>query len=397
MSLDDTQSPFDEIIERRGTRSLKWDEMERFCGVSPEDGLAMWVADSDFRAAPPLLDALRRRLEDGILAYQGSRHDYTDAICWWLENRHGWTVDPGWIIPLHGLGNALSMAIDVFTAPGDGVVIFSPVYHEFATKIRKVGRQVVECPLVNLDGRYQFDFDAYDAQMTGNEKLILLSSPHNPGGRVWTADELRGLAAFAQRHDLILVSDEVHQDLVYPGSQHLPMAVAAPEIIERLVTLVAASKTFNTAGLRIGNALIEHAPLRKRFNDRVDALSLQPNVIGMDLTAAAYSPAGAEWVDAQVAYLDGNRRILDGALDAIPGVRSMPLEATFLGWVDFSGTGMDDAEIARRVEQDARIAVNRGPQFGTGGSGFLRFNFATARARVEEAAARLKLAFGDLQ
>jgi len=188
----------------------------------------------------------------------------------------------------------------------------------------------------------------------------------------------------------------VHQDLVFPGHRHIPTAVAAPEAVSRLVTLAAASKTFNVAGMRVGNTIIEDPALLRRFKQRCLALGLQPNALGLEMTTAAYSPQGAEWVDAQVAYLDRNRDLLDATLNAIPGVVSMPLESTFLAWADFAGAGLDMAEVTERVERRARIAVNRGASFGTGGESFLRFNFATRRSVVEEAASRLSDAFADL-
>ncbi|VAW03911.1 Bifunctional PLP-dependent enzyme with beta-cystathionase and maltose regulon repressor activities [hydrothermal vent metagenome] len=388
---------FDEIINRRGTHSEKWDLLEKYYGLTGDDALAMWVADSDFRTAPVVADVVRRKAEHGVYGYFSEASDYRAATRWWLKNRHGWTIEPEWIIPLHGLGNALAMTIDVYTQPGDGVIVFSPVYHAFASKIRNAGRQVVECPLVNEGGRYTLDFDAYDALMTGNEKLILWCSPHNPGGRVWSVDELRGLAEFAERHDLVIVSDEVHQDLVYPGHTHVPQAVATPDICSRLVTLMAASKTFNIAGMRVGNVIIEDNALRTAMKRRVLALGLQPNAMGLEMTTAAYSAEGAVWVDEQVTYLDGNRQLFDAAINNIPGLASMPLEATYLAWVDFESTGMDRAEFTRRVQEDARIAVNHGPAFGSGGDNFLRFNLATPRAHVEEAVSRLKDAFSDLQ
>nr|MCU0856644.1 aminotransferase class I/II-fold pyridoxal phosphate-dependent enzyme [Paracoccaceae bacterium] len=212
-----------------------------------------------------------------------------------------------------------------------------------------------------------------------------------------TAAELRGVADFARRHDLILVSDEIHHDLVFPGHRHIPMTLAAPDIADRLVMMTATTKTFNIAGSHIGNVIVPDPALRAAFAGRMAALGISPNSFGLFMATAAYSPEGAAWVDALVAYLDGNRRVFDAGVNAIPGLRSMALEATYLSWVDFSGTGMAPGEFTRRVEKDARIAANHGPTFGTGGESFLRFNIATPRARVEEAVARLQAAFADLQ
>ena len=202
---------------------------------------------------------------------------------------------------------------------------------------------------------------------------------------------------FAERNDLLLVSDEIHHDLVFPGVRHTVMANAAPEIADRLVMLTAASKTFNIAGAHLGNVIIPDQGLRATFAARMAGLGISPNAFGLHMVTAAYSPAGAAWVDALVAYLDANRRAFDAAITAIPGLRSTRLEATYLAWVDFSGTGMDRDEFTARVQRDARIAVNHGPTFGLGGDSFLRFNLGTPRARIEEACDRLKAAFSDLQ
>jgi cystathionine beta-lyase len=389
---------FDTPIDRRGTGCNKWDDMETLFGVPAEDGLAMWVADMDFRSPDVVRRAMQELLDTGIFGYAGKdRTAYTDAICWWMRTRHGWEVDPAAILATHGIMNGVALAIDLFSAPGDGVVLFTPVYHAFGKAIREAGREVVSCPLALQDGRYGFDFDAYDAQMTGREKILILCSPHNPGGRVWSRAELQGVADFARRHDLLLLSDEIHQDLVFPGHSHIPMARACPEISDRLIMLNSTTKTFNQAGMHSGNVIIEDAALRARFEARMRALYITTELFQYVMPTAAYTPEGAAWVDGLMAYLDGNRRAFDAGLNAIPGVRSMPLEATYLSWVDFSGTGMDTAEIERRVIEQARIAPNKGASFGPGGESFVRFNIATQRARVDEAVARLQEAFADLQ
>ncbi|MQQ08654.1 putative C-S lyase [Epibacterium sp. SM1979] len=388
---------FDELIDRRGTFCNKWDAMERIYGVPSDEGLAMWVADSDFKIADVISDRLRSVLDEGILGYVDAEAPYRDAIQWWMKTRHGWDLETDAIFTTTGLVNGVGMCLDTFTQPGDGVVLFTPVYHAFAKVIRNAGRAVVECEMRVSDGLYTLDFDAYDAQMTGTEKMVILCSPHNPGGRVWTQDELRAVADFAKRHDLMLVSDEIHQDLVFDGHTHIPMPNAAPDIVDRLLMLTAPSKTFNIAGLHTGQVIIPDPDLRARFKARMLALSLAPNSLGQFATAAAYSPEGAKWADAQLAYIDGNRQIFDAAMAEIPGLSSMKLQSTYLAWVDFAGTGMAREEFTSRVEQGAKIAANHGTTFGTGGESFLRFNLATQRSRVEDACARLKTAFGDLQ
>jgi cystathionine beta-lyase len=387
---------FDEIIDRRGTHCAKWDKMEPIYGVPADTGIAMWVADMDFRPPAVVQNALQDMLDHGVYGYFGDDSKYLAAIQWWMENRHGWKVDKDWIFTTHGLVNGAAMCIDAFTKPGDGVVLFTPVYHAFARIISAADRKVVECEMVNNDGRYELDFDAYDAQMTGNEKLLVFCSPHNPGGRVWTKDELAQVAAFAKRHDLVLVSDEIHHDLVFPGTTHTAMALI-DDVQDRLVMMTATTKTFNIAGSHSGNVIIPDPKLRALFAARMNAMGLSPNSFGLVMATAAYSPEGAAWVDELVAYLNDNRRIFDATINAIPGLKSMPLESTYLAWVDFEGTGMDRSEFTKRVEETAAIAANHGPTFGKGGETFMRFNIATPRARVEEACNRLRDAFSDLQ
>ena len=334
--------------------------------------------------------------DHGVYGYYGDETAYRAAIQWWMETRHGWEVNPDHIFTTHGLVNGTAMCIDAFTSTGDGVVLFTPVYHAFAKVIKAAGREVVECEMVNTDGRYEMDFDAYDAQMTGKETMLILCSPHNPGGRVWTKGELQAVAAFAKRHDLILVSDEIHHDLVFSGHTHIPMA-NLPGIEDRLVMMTATTKTFNIAGSHSGNVIIADADLRARFAARMAAMGLSPNSFGLFMATAAYSPEGAAWVDELVEYLDTNRKIFDAGINAIPGLASMQMESTYLAWVDFSGTGMSREEFTNRTQDIAKIAANHGPTFGTGGEDFLRFNIAAPRAVVEDAVARMQAAFSDLQ
>ncbi len=370
--------------------------MQTLYGVSPDEGLSMWVADMEFRPPSCVQDALQAMLDHGIYGYFGDDSAYKGAIRWWLDNRHGWQVDPDWIFTTHGLVNGTAMCLDAFTKEGDGIVLFTPVYHAFAKVIRASNRDLVQCEMPIVDGQYVLDFDAWDAQMTGHEKMLVLCSPHNPGGRVWTKAELEGVAEFARRHDLILVSDEIHADLLMPGQRHTPMALI-DGIADRLVMMTAGTKTFNIAGAHVGNVIIPDPALRARFGARMMALGMSPNSFGLHMVTAAYSPAGAAWVDELCAYLAGNAKVFDDGINAIPGLRSMALQSTYLAWADFAGTGMTREEFTTRVEHGAKIAANHGPTFGTGGDTFLRFNIAAPRSTIEDAVARMQKAFGDLQ
>lgn len=388
---------FDEQIDRRGTHASKWDNMEKFSGVSADDGIAMWVADMDFRAADCIQDAIRAKTENGIYGYFGDFSEYHAAINWWMENRHDWSVDPSWIFTTHGLCNGLGLLLQTFTEPGDRVALFSPVYHAFERVITSANRNAIPLELDDRSGRYEMDFDKYDAQMTGQEKMLILCSPHNPGGRIWTASELKQVAEFCERHDLLLVADEIHHDLIMPGHQHISMPVAAPEIAHRLIMMTAASKTFNTAGVHSGNVIIPDSTLRRKFAGTMAAFAISNSDFGTIMTTAAYSVAGAAWVDELRKYLDGNRIAFENGIRAIPGLSIMPLEATYLTWVNFAGTGMDMEEVNRRVLGDAKVVPNQGYTFGKGGESYLRFNIGTQRANVTEAVERLQSAFSDLQ
>ena len=387
---------FDTPIDRRNTHCVKWDSMESLYGVSPSDGIAMWVADMEFRAPECIQRAIQDMKDHGVYGYFGDESAYRSAIQWWMSERHNWQIDPSWIFTTHGLVNGTAMCVDAYTSAGDGVVLFTPVYHAFARVIHAANRKVVECELVNSNGRYEFDFDAYDAQMTGNERMVILCSPHNPGGRVWTKAELQAVAAFAKRHELILVSDEIHHDLTMPGHTHIPMS-HIEGISDRLIMMTATTKTFNIAGSHSGNVIIEDPDLRARFAGRMAALGLSPNSFGLFMATAAYTSEGAAWVDDLCSYLDGNRKVFDAGINAIPGLASMELESTYLSWVDFSGTGMARTEFTDRVQKNAKLAVNHGPTFGKGGEDFLRFNIAAPRAQIVEAVERMQRAFSDLQ
>ena len=388
---------FDEVIDRRGTHSSKWDSMEELYGVSPDSGLSMWVADMDFRAPKIIQEKLHEINSHGIYGYYGDYKEYNNSIKWWMKNRHNWEIDTSWIFTTHGLVNGTGLCIDAFTKPGDGIILFTPVYYQFSNLVEAARRKVVECPLKLIDNHYHFDFVAYERNLSGDEKMVILCSPHNPGGRVWTKNELQEVAKFAKKHDLVLVSDEIHHDLVYPNKSHTVMPIANPSVCDRLVMMTATTKTFNIAGAHSGNVIISNPNLRQKFSQRIKALGISPNSFGLFMATAAYSPEGAQWLDELLHYIDGNRVIFDKEVNKIPGLSSMPLEGTYLAWVDFSGTGMEEEEFIYRVQEKAKIAVNHGSTFGTGGEKFLRFNLATPRTLVVEATKRLKDAFSDLQ
>ncbi|WP_162653209.1 MalY/PatB family protein [Lentilitoribacter sp. Alg239-R112] len=384
---------FDEVISRIGTHSEKWDSMETVFGVSPHAGIAMWVADMDFRPPKCVSDAVKNMQEHGIFGYFGDDSDYKAAIKWWMKEVHGWDIEPNWVFTTHGLVNGTSICVDTFTKVGDAVVLFTPVYHAFARVIEAADRSVTECPLVIENGRYVFDFEAYEKLLTGKETMLILCSPHNPGGTVWMRQELEALAEFAKKHDLIIVSDEIHHDLIMPGQMHIPMGNIKKDITDRLVMMTAPTKTFNIAGCHTGNVIIEDPKLRSKFGKRMKALGISGNAFGMMMTEAAYSPEGAYWVTSLMKYIDENARVFDEAIMDIDGAVSMGLQSTYLAWVDFSGTGLAPEDVIERVQEGAEIAASHGATFGTGGETYLRFNIGMPRVQLVDAITRLKKAF----
>ena len=387
---------FDAVINRVGTHSSKWDNMQAKYGVSPETGIAMWVADMDFTPPPAVNDVVRQAATHGIHGYFGDDADYRHALISWMQRRHNWHVQSNWIINVHGLGNAIGICLQALSTTGDGVIIFSPVYHAFARIIKVNGRQVIESPLVQRDGRYHMDLNHLESQLTGNEKILLFCSPHNPGGRLWEKQELTALAAFCDKYNLILISDEVHNDLVFAPAKHNVLANAVPDISHRLVTLVATTKTFNLAGAMIGSIVTADGHLREKILSVAAAYGTSFNRLGMMMTETAWR-TGDSWLDALLVYLAENRRIFQDGVNQISGVKAMSLDATYLCWVDFKDTGMISKEFIRRVQSNAEIAANHGASFGTGGESFLRFNIACRRALVYDAVARLQQAFADLK
>jgi cysteine-S-conjugate beta-lyase len=385
---------FDEVIERRGTHCSKVDMLEARFGITDRDVIAMTVADMDFRSPPAVNEVLRRLADEGVHGYFGDASAMNRAVIDWLTTRHGWTPDPDWIGTAQGLVSAIGLCIQAFTEPHQGVVVFSPVYHMFGHIIRATGRPLIESELRVVQGRHEMDLERLAEELPADARMVLLCSPHNPGGRVWSPEELRALAAFCIERDLILVSDEIHHDLVFEGARHTVTAKAAPEVMDRLATLVAPSKTFNVAGAQVGFTIISNPELRRRLARVNAAAGLgSPNRMGAFMATAAYAE-GAGWLDALLPYLQENRDLLNHALARrIPGARPMALKATYLAWVDFRELGLSSDELFRRSVERGRVVPHKGSIFGKGGEGWLRLNFAMPRPVLEQAIDGLAEAF----
>ncbi len=390
------QFDFDTPLPLRGKHTSKYDNIARNFGFDDPDAIAMWVADMDFKAAPAILDAMRAEIDWGYCGYFGNTRPVDEAVARWLKDRHGYEIEPSSVRYTHGVISGYGDIIATYSKPGDGIIVFSPVYHAFYRQVEAMGRIVVESPLVIEDGRFTMDLDGLAASLKGHEKIVTLCSPHNPGGRIWTTEELRALVAFCVTHDLILISDEIHMDLTFPGATFVPTLVAAPEHADRIAVLTAASKAFNVAGAETGIAIYPDAAMRKRMSQTILDRESSPNRYGMVMIKAAYT-GGHDWMDATQAYLAENFRIFADRMEAIPGVSVMQMDATYLSWVDFSGLGMDDSELLRRSVRDAKVIPSPGAQFGGGGSGHMRYNVALPRATMLKAIERLEAAFNDVQ
>jgi cystathionine beta-lyase len=388
---------FDRVIERRGTHASKWDNMQKLSGLDPANGLPMWVADMDFAAPPGVVEALGEFVARGTYGYYADTGTWAEALGAWVAKRHGWTVQPEWVSPTPGIVSGLGLIIQALSEPGDEIVVFPPAYHAFRRIITANDRKILDARLEERQGRYHMDLDGLSEAIGERTRIVFFCSPHNPGGTVWKPEEIRALAMFCTERDLILVSDEIHCDLVFVGATHTPTIVAAPEVADRLITCVAATKTFNLAGAHVGAAVTSNPELKARLDKRIAASGLGSyNAFGMIATEAAWRTGGV-WLDALLPYLAQNRDVLHAGIErAVPGARAMPLAATYLAWVDFAGTGLAPDDVQRRVKDDAQIFASPGPQFGPGGENRLRFNFATPRGRVEEAVKRLEKAFGDI-
>ncbi|WP_027182808.1 MalY/PatB family protein [Desulfovibrio inopinatus] len=389
---------FDTVIDRRGTHCEKWDGMEERFGVSPDTGLAMWVADMEFRPPPEVIQALAKAIDHGIFGYYGNDIDYPLAVAGWMNRRHKWRIDPEWILTSPGIVSGASLIIQALCKPGDAVVLMPPLYPPFYGAVTRNGCRVLECPLVIENGRYQMNLDYLIQCLQANPaaRLLVLCSPHNPGGRVWTESELKSLAEICLDFNLLILSDEIHHDIVFPEHVHTPIATLGPAVAERTVTCTSATKTFNLAGTMTGNIIASNPILHREIFRQLARCGLYtPNMFGPLAAVAAYTH-GAPWLDALLPYLKSNRDLVDSTVaEHLPGVTSMPLDGTYLSWLDFSGTGLPMEDVQRRITNQAGLALNVGATFGTGGETYMRFNFACPKSMLNQALDRLVAAFAN--
>ncbi|MGG3456077.1 MalY/PatB family protein [Paenibacillus rhizolycopersici] len=378
---------FDERLPRRGTYSEKWDLGRELFG--DPDVLPLWVADMDFRCAPAIVEAVTERAKHGIYGYTSRPKEYLDAITGWMERRHGWKVDASWLTDTPGVVPALGVAVQVLTEPGDQVILQSPVYNPFYDVIRNNGREIAENPLILENGHYRMDYVQLESLMQSGAKLMLLCSPHNPGGRVWTLEELERLGELCLKYGVKVVSDEIHGDLVFADHRHVPFASLSEAHAGITITCAAPSKTFNIPGLSTAYTLISNVAIRKSFAERIKTLAIGSlNYFGPSATIAAYTQS-EDWLDAVLDYIRANRDFAIAYLAThLPAAAPILSEGTYLLWVDCRALGWDKAQIKQMMYKEAKIAFTEGSVYGQNGEGFLRINLACPRSLLQEALER---------
>ena len=371
---------FDTIIPRRGTSAVKWDARPPF--EADTDGMIpLWVADMDFKAAPFIMDALRKRLEHGVFGYVTVPDSYYEAVRRWFSRRHGWNLEKEWILYTTGVVPALSVVVKALSKPGEKVIIQSPVYNCFFSSVRNSGSEILDVPLIYHDGTYGFDFEGLErACADPKATLMLLCNPHNPAGRVWTREELARVGEIARRHGVAVVSDEIHCESVMPGYHYTPFGSVSPEDQANCVTLCSPSKSFNIAGLHIANIVTPNAEWRRLIDRVINVYELcDVNPFGVVALEAAYSEEGDGWLEELNQYIYDNYLLLK---EKLSDYHVCKLEGTYLPWVDVSSLGVPSEKIEETLLRDYKVWVNAGTMYGT--EGFIRINLATPRSLLAE-------------
>lgn len=387
---------FDQVIERKNTNSLKYDFAAR--RGMPEDVLPLWVADMDFKTAEPILEAIRQRVDHGIFGYTEVLEDYFEPLKAWMKKRHHWDVEQRWLIKTPGVVYALAMAVQAFTESGDGVLIQQPVYYPFREVIEANGREVVDNTLrLGADEIYHIDFNDFEEKIIKYQvKLFLLCSPHNPVGRVWSREELLEIARICLKHHVLVVSDEIHHDIVFAGHKHFVFADICPEIKDQVIVCTSPSKTFNIAGLQISNIFIPNQGIRQRFRRRINAAGYsQLNAVGLTACAAAYGQ-GEDWLNGVLTYIQTNIDYLRNFLkERIPKVKPVEPQGTYLVWLDLRGLGVSAEKLDHIIINKARLWLDAGSIFGAAGEGFQRINAACPQSILSKALKQMEKAFMD--
>lgn len=383
------QYNFDQIIDRRGTDALKIDAVPTIWGR--DDLMPLWVADMDFATPPFIMEAMRRRLDHEVIGYTVRTPQWAPSIVAWQQSRYGWAIQSEWLNFVPGIVPGIAFVISCFTEPGDAILIQPPVYHPYIHVPTNLGRTLRRNRLDLVNGQYQIDFERFERDVRGC-KLFLLCHPHNPGGRVWSEEELRRIAEICHREGVIVVSDEIHADLTLPPYRHVPFAKVSAEAADCSITLMSPSKAFNMAGLTSSYSVISNEALREKFHRHLEHSELNlGHAFAFISVAAAYSH-GTEWLDQMLAYVQGNIDYMEQYLaTSLPQVGMIRPQASYLVFLDFRKLGLSQAELNKLIVDKARLALNDGAMFE--GDGFMRLNAASPRSVIEEAMRRLTLIF----
>lgn len=382
---------FDELVDRTNTNCIKYDGRQMFFGT--EDVLPLWVADMDFKTPDFIINALKERLEHEVLGYTFRDDSYAESITNWLEKRHAWKVEKEWLSFSPGVVAGLTLAIEAFSKPGDEVIVQPPVYFPFFDSVKGTGRKMVENPLKLENGRYTFDLEDLKQKITPETKLLLLCNPQNPGGMVWTREELEALTAICLENKVLVISDEIHSDLVFEGHKHIPLPTISEEVAQSCVVCMAGSKTFNIAGLTTSFVVIPNKRLLARYERELKVPHLHMgNIFGSVALETAYRE-GEAWLEQMLVYLQENMQLVRTYLkENLPQVVPMEPEATYLVWLDFNALGLSDEDLNERLLK-AGVGLNRGVQFGKQGSGYMRINIGCQRSTLLQALECIKAAF----
>lgn len=387
---------FDKVVNRRGTCCAKWDGHGHM-GIPPE-AIPLWVADMDFEVLPQVTEAIKGRIAHEIYGYSLPSDSYYQSIQDWMRRRYHWAIEKDWILTVPGVVPAINLAIHAFTGVGDAILIQPPVYPPFANAVIGNGRKLVKNPLIRKEGGYEIDFQDFKKKIVENGvKLFILCSPHNPVGRVWTPGELKQMGDICRQHNVLIVSDEIHQDLTFPGIRHYPLPTVDSVYNDLTIVCTAPSKTFNVAGLQTSNIIIANPGLRKKFQASAMCWGLSKvNALGLVACEAAYTH-GDRWLDEAMAYIAGNKDFVREFLKTrLPQIRMAEPQGLYLLWLDCNGLGLTPEELERFLVNKACLWLNQGYTFGEEGKGFVRLNTACPRSLLGTALEKLEQAIGDI-
>jgi len=381
---------FDEIVDRKNTDSHRWNLVNNLW--EDKDGLPLSTADMDFKSPKEIIDAIKQRAEHGVFGYATIPDTYYEAVINWVKKRHNWEIKKEWIICTSGVVPALNTAILAFTDPGDSILIQTPVYPPFFSIIKSNNRNLIANQLIYNDSRYLIDFDTLEKQLSAGVKMMILCSPHNPIGRVWSYEELKLIIELCVKNNVLIVSDEIHSDIVYSKTKHIPLSSFSEEIANNSITCISPTKTFNIPGVGISTAIIPNKKLRDEYKKTLSRMASGGihNIFGILTSEVAYR-YGSEWLNQLLPYLEGNADLMDKYIrENIPGIKFSKPEATYLGWLNCRELGIKYENLREYFITKAKVELLDGRDFGSNGEGFLRFNFASPRSVIIDALERIK-------